>query len=61
MASLRSLFDFQKIDENSELDSLIQETQMRYPGVRELSEDELDMVAAGRNIRNKISEVEKSN
>ena len=61
MASLRSLFDFQKIDENSELDSLIQETQMRYPGVRELSEDELDMVAAGRNIRNKNSEVEKSN
>ncbi|MBR4169164.1 MAG: hypothetical protein IKR47_05505 [Lachnospiraceae bacterium] len=41
---LKQLFEYQKFEQNPELNKVIRETEMRYP--EELSEDELEMVAA---------------
>lgn len=45
---LSKLFDFQKYAENSDLAAIINEVEARYPdaGSGELSDDELDMIAA---------------
>ena len=41
---LKKLFDYQKFENNSELEALIAETRGRY--AKELSDDELEMVSA---------------
>ncbi|MBO4902788.1 MAG: hypothetical protein J5518_08340 [Lachnospiraceae bacterium] len=41
---LRELFEFQKFEQNQKLNKVIQDTESRYP--QELTEDELEMVAA---------------
>ena len=41
---LRSLFEFQKFENNSRLSKLIQETESRYAS--ELSDEDLDFVSA---------------
>ena len=42
---LQKLFDFQRFSENERLAGLIRETEKRYEG-RELSDDDLSLVAA---------------
>lgn len=41
---LKSLFDYQRFEQNARLNKLISETENRY--ARELSDDDLAMVAA---------------
>ncbi len=41
---LKQLFEYQKFEQNPNLEKVIRETEMRYP--EELSEDELEMVSA---------------
>ena len=47
MASLRTLFDYQKISENSKLAKVIADTESKYGCSAEISDDELLMVAGG--------------
>ena len=42
---LTSLFDFQRFEKNRELQSIIDEVEQKY-GVTEMTDDELDLLAA---------------
>lgn len=56
MAKLGNLFDFQKIAGNQDMDSLIKATESRYD--IELSDDELELAAAGSDVMNTPKMVE---
>lgn len=47
MANLRQLFDLQKIADDKELAAVIEETNGRYASASKLSDDELELAAAG--------------
>ena len=55
---LKKLFDYQKFENNSELEALIAETRGRY--AKELSDDELETVAAAGDLveLNKLPEID---
>ena len=57
MTNIRNLFDFQKIAGNKELEAIIKGTESRY-GV-ELSDDDLELAAAGRYTDTGYNTVEK--
>lgn len=48
MAKLSQLFDLHKIAGNAELQNIIDDTHKRYPQMTELSDDDLELAAAGR-------------
>lgn len=47
---LKSVFEYQRFEQNPELEEMIADTESRY-GISELSEDELDMVVAAGETR----------
>ena len=47
MAKLSQLFDLNKIADNKELNSVIDDTHSRYSGAVELDDDMLQMVSGG--------------
>jgi len=50
MSSLKNLFGLQKIAGNEKLDKVISDTHSRYDDAELLSEDELELAAAGRGV-----------
>lgn len=56
-SKLKSLFEYQKFENNSRLQNLIQDSLSRYEGV-ELSDDDLEFVnAAGMQTREKKNQI----
>lgn len=51
--SLRQMFDYQKFSGEKKLAGIIADTESRYEGSRELSEDDLMMVSAALNCISK--------
>lgn len=57
---LRSLFDYQKFEQNNKLGKLIEETESRY-GMKALSDDDLEFVAAaGLKRRDELEYVSRT-
>ena len=46
---LKKLFDYQRFEQNTKLEKLIQETENRY--AKELSEEDLSLVSAAGEIK----------
>lgn len=57
MSSIKDLFGYQKIAGNKSLDKVIAETHSRYDEDELLSDDELELAAAGKGGYGKFMEI----